>query len=192
MENHEQVKSEQESQPMEEVVAPVPADVVESSIPTPITTEENSPTTPAEDTQITSAPSPVKEEEQSEELHETQALEQERSSSYPPRPAAPAPQLRRRPRRTGQPLHLLLQDCSKQVCACYNLATLAWVSIITSSNLPLLIAYQLAYLRKLEQKDIRGDPCSIKRQEGSCGRSPYIFKRVRIDLSPRSRCRRIG
>ncbi|KAG0052841.1 hypothetical protein BGZ83_002049 [Gryganskiella cystojenkinii] len=122
MENQEVVKLDQlqetlDIQPMEEVVPTS----VESSIPTPIPTEENSPTAPVEEEEssVTSVSTPSKAEDQSEESTEAKSStnEQERASSHTPRPAAPAapaPQLKRRPRRTGQPLHLLLQDCSKQ------------------------------------------------------------------------------
>ncbi|KAF9585088.1 hypothetical protein BGW38_003952, partial [Lunasporangiospora selenospora] len=82
---------------------------------TPDESVQNSPQTQPtseEPTSTTDAPSGQSEEKLSQQdATKQQPTQSSTSRSSTPTPAQP---LRRRPRRTGQPLHLLLQDCSKQ------------------------------------------------------------------------------
>ncbi|KAF9903630.1 hypothetical protein EC991_003495 [Linnemannia zychae] len=112
MENTEQVQ-DQEPQAITEDT-PVAMD---SSIPTPVESVEGSPTAAQGETIAHSEASMTPSEVDSvstPDQQQQQPQQQPQPSSSKSSVPAPPPQLKRRPRRTGQPLHLLLQDCSKQ------------------------------------------------------------------------------
>ncbi|KAF9933285.1 hypothetical protein BGZ65_004178 [Modicella reniformis] len=103
--------SQQSVQSSDQVTAPA-----ESAMPTPTeSTESTPPTTQVDHSGLESlAPSssPPVDDPSTPTPDQQQSLSQQPARS----PAKPLPlqPLKRRPRRTGQPLHLLLQDCSKQ------------------------------------------------------------------------------
>ncbi|KAF9410816.1 hypothetical protein BGZ76_005436, partial [Entomortierella beljakovae] len=87
-----------------------PLESTEPTVPTQSENSENPPSVSGEDhSQQTSTSSPPS---------STSGDSAQPSHSIPPKPSSsvPTPPLKRRPRRTGQPLHILLQDCSKQAC----------------------------------------------------------------------------
>ncbi|KAG0353830.1 hypothetical protein BG005_006914 [Podila minutissima] len=94
---------------------------VESSIPTPSFTPqpetvENSPSSHTADEAASASNSEVAPSEPTTVPSSPSSQHQSQSTSNKPhdKAAPPPPQIKRRPRRTGQPLHLLLQDCSRQ------------------------------------------------------------------------------
>lgn len=110
---------------------------VESSIPTPSFTPqpetvENSPSSHTADEATSASNSEVALSEPTTVPSSPSSQSQSQSSSNKPHDkAAPPPQIKRRPRRTGQPLHLLLQDCSRQVC--FDLDASVWLSTSLST-----------------------------------------------------------
>ncbi|KAF9172394.1 hypothetical protein BGX21_003675 [Mortierella sp. AD011] len=118
-----------------------PVGVTESTIPTPAeSTESSSPATAAD--QSTSAdvasPSPS---------FQGDAIQHSQSApSKPPAPALAQP-LKRRPRRTGQPLHILLQDCGKQASG--NIGAISDISRQTFTE------HILGYLCKKSPDEIK-------------------------------------
>ncbi|KAF9116509.1 hypothetical protein BGX27_001803 [Mortierella sp. AM989] len=85
-----------------------PTSTIEPVIPTPAESTESSPPTTAADQSASidvASPSPSIQGDATQQSH-----------SAPSKASTPVPTqpLKRRPRRTGQPLHILLQDCSKQ------------------------------------------------------------------------------
>jgi hypothetical protein len=113
MENTEQVQDQEPQVSTEDT--PVAMD---SSIPTPVESAQGSPAATQGETiipsDVTMTPSEV-DSVSAPDQQQQQPQQQSQPSSSKPSVSAPPPQLKRRPRRTGQPLHLLLQDCSKQV-----------------------------------------------------------------------------
>ncbi|KAF9920335.1 hypothetical protein FBU30_009857 [Linnemannia zychae] len=89
---------------------------MDSSIPTPVESVEGSPAALQGETVPHSEVSLTPSEADSNVTPDQQQQPQQSSQPIPIKALVPShpPQLKRRPRRTGQPLHLLLQDCSKQ------------------------------------------------------------------------------
>ncbi|KAG0248037.1 hypothetical protein BG011_000599, partial [Mortierella polycephala] len=115
MEENRQQDEQQHSDVLEAPKIEADSQSMEPSIITPAQSTENSPPTPQSVPTGTADGSPASFPEDRSTPTPDQQQTQPSSKSSTPAPApAPAPQLKRRPRRTGQPLHLLLQDCSKQ------------------------------------------------------------------------------
>jgi hypothetical protein len=114
MENTEQVQDQDPQVAIEDTTL-----AMDSSIPTPVESVEGSPTAAQGETIAASeaslTPSEVDSVFTPDQQQQQQSQQSAQSVSTKPSAPVPPPQLKRRPRRTGQPLHLLLQDCSKQV-----------------------------------------------------------------------------
>ncbi|KAF9151927.1 hypothetical protein BG015_006045 [Linnemannia schmuckeri] len=113
MENTEQVQDQDPQVATEDTTL-----AMDSSIPTPVESVEGSPAAVQGETIAASEASLTPSELDSVSTPDQQQQQQAQPSSQPasikPSVPVPPPQLKRRPRRTGQPLHLLLQDCSRQ------------------------------------------------------------------------------
>ncbi|KAG0321874.1 hypothetical protein BGZ97_009882 [Linnemannia gamsii] len=113
MENTEQVQDQDPQVAIEDTTL-----AMDSSIPTPVESVEGSPTAAQGETIAASeaslTPSEVDSVFTPDQQQQQQSQQSAQSVSTKPSAPVPPPQLKRRPRRTGQPLHLLLQDCSKQ------------------------------------------------------------------------------
>ncbi|KAF9099486.1 hypothetical protein BGX29_007123 [Mortierella sp. GBA35] len=113
MENTEQVQDQEPQVVTEDIPA-----AMDSSIPTPVESTEGSPAAIQGGTiapsEASLTPSEVDSALTPDQQQQQQSQQSSQADSTKPSVPAPPPQLKRRPRRTGQPLHLLLQDCSKQ------------------------------------------------------------------------------
>lgn len=117
----EQSQEQSQEMPLAEPQNAENAIEVESSIPTPSFTPqpetvENSPSSQTADEASSASNSEVAPSEPTTVPSSPSSQSQSQSHKPHDKVAPPPPQIKRRPRRTGQPLHLLLQDCSRQVC----------------------------------------------------------------------------
>ncbi|KAF9431269.1 hypothetical protein BGZ94_003584 [Podila epigama] len=92
---------------------------VESSIPTPSftpqpETTEHSPSSEVVDEVTSTSTSGAASEQTTEPSSPSTRSQSKPAQDKATPPPPPPPPIKRRPRRTGQPLHLLLQDCSRQ------------------------------------------------------------------------------
>ncbi|KAF8939262.1 hypothetical protein EDD21DRAFT_413277 [Dissophora ornata] len=124
MENRDQQESSESTignnpqEPQQSAQESVGSAVMEVEIPTPSESAESTPPTNATQAEHSargdSEPrSPSQQGHAAGSTPDLQQTQQQHQSPVPNKPAPTQP-LKRRPRRTGQPLHLLLQDCSKQ------------------------------------------------------------------------------
>lgn len=147
MEMETEAKPQEQSQemPLAEPHNAENAIEVESSIPTPSFTPqpetvENSPSSQTADEASSVSNSEVAPSEPTTVPSSPSSQSQSQSHKPHDKVAPPPPQIKRRPRRTGQPLHLLLQDCSRQVCfssLCESLS-LDYIDIAISDSLLLV------------------------------------------------------
>ncbi|KAF9387501.1 hypothetical protein CPC16_007006 [Podila verticillata] len=115
----EQSQEQSQEMPLAEPQNAENAIEVESSIPTPSFTPqpetvENSPSSQTADEASSASNSEVAPSEPTTVPSSPSSQSQSHSHKPHDKVAPPPPQIKRRPRRTGQPLHLLLQDCSRQ------------------------------------------------------------------------------